>query len=534
VLGDSFSSGELELLITNIGFIISIIITVGTGFVVLFKSSRREVKIPFFLFTVSYVVFMLSHIAGINAPTPELARKIFMLNMNNVFIIALASHWIIAAIGGLQKYKKFIVSSYVIALGLIFLFLLFPRLFMEGVQPMLYFPNYYKIGALYSLMAVYQFTFMGAATWLAWRAYRKAKDFPTKKRMFYFFLMPVIGYPLGFAPAITLYYPPFDPIVSIFLWAWMIPLAYGVIKDDLLDIRIIAKRALAYLLLVAASTTGLVIINWSNAFILARYPHFPHWLVPLLSSIVGVGIAILVWNRLRETEVLKYEFINVITHKFRTPMTHIKFSVDELRTTQSQEMKTAAIDRIEIANSRLLELTNVLVETSQNEGSRHLYTMEQTDLNKLAEQVLHDRRGDIAARLITVEKELSPDLKPVFVDIPHTKSVLQILLENAIMYSKKGGVVRVKTQNKERTVVLSVQDRGVGISAGEMKLLFSKFYRTPEATAADTEGMGMGLFIARTIAENQGGKLRATSPGMGLGSTFFLELPAYNAKKKPV
>ena len=215
-------------------------------------------------------------------------------------------------------------------------------------------------------------------------------------------------------------------------------------------------------------------------------------------------------------------------------MTHIKFSVDELRTTQSQEMKTAAIDRIEIANSRLLELTNVLVETSQNEGGRYLYTTEQTDLNKLAEQVLYDHRGDVAAHLITVEKEFSRDLRPVFVDVPHTKSILQILLENAIRYSKKGGVVRMKTQNKEHVVMLSVQDEGIGISVGEMKLLFSKFYRTPEATAADTEGVGMGLFIARTIAENQGGKLHATSPGMGLGSTFFLELPAYNAKKKPV
>src|SRR3989344_97158 len=209
MFGDSFSFGEMELLITNIGFIISIIITVGTGFVVLFKSSRREVKIPFFLFTVTYAIFMISHIAGINASSTEVARKIFMFNMNNVFIVVLVVHWITAAVGELQSRKRMLLVLYTLAVSQIALFLLFPYYFLKGVKPILYFPNYYDIGPLYPVMTIFILTCSAMATYVAWKAYSKAQDGALRKRMFYFFIMPVIGYPLGIAPAVTIYYPHF-------------------------------------------------------------------------------------------------------------------------------------------------------------------------------------------------------------------------------------------------------------------------------------------------------------------------------------
>lgn len=517
-----------ELFIYNLGFVVSILMESSIAVFVFAKNPRRPINVIFFLMVMLGTVYMISHVVGINLNNPLLSRNVLMLNLVVPWLVVLNAHWVLLITDRIGKQKRVLIALYVIATLLAAFLATHPDGYLKLSQPLFYFTNFYVRGPLFDIDILF---YTGVIIYLFYHlfsAYRKA-DPGLQNRLWYSVIAFSCVYGIASIPILPTYGIQIDPWPSFLIGFWTVPMAYAIIKTNLMDIRIVAKRALVYLILVTASTTGLTIINWSNIFILTRYPNFPHWLIPLFSSIVGVGIAILVWNRLKETEVLKYEFINVITHKFRTPMTHIKYSVEELRSTQSQEMKTAAIDRIEIANGRLIELTNVLVEGSQSENSDYLYMKEQVGLNELIESVLHDHRGDIATKLVTIKKEFAPDLKPVYVDVTRTKSITQILLENAINYSRKGGVITIRTRNKERGVVFSIQDEGIGMTKEEKKLLFSKFYRAPEALAADTEGMGMGLFIARTIAENFGGKLYAESPGKNLGSTFFLELPAYRA-----
>ncbi|HEY4498564.1 MAG TPA: ATP-binding protein [Candidatus Paceibacterota bacterium] len=516
----------LELLVTNVGFIASAILTFGLGSFVLYKNPRKDTHLLMFLTTMTAVVYMVCHILGINQEDPEISRWAFWIgNIAVLFMVCINTHLVLIITGKLSSQKKVMVFFYISAGLLATLFFLFSRSFMQPSRPLLYFTNYYNPGPLYEVDNIFYFAVIIYFLYHLYHGFLKA-NFQQKNRLWYFTLAFTWAYVVGSIPLIPLYYKDFDPIFSIFTGLWAIPLAYGILKEDLFDIRIIAKRALVYLMLIIASTFGLIAVNLANIFLLESYPDFPIWVIPLVSSFIGIGIGVLVWKRVRESDLLKYEFINVVTHKFRTPMTYIKFSIEELRGNPGKEMEKASVDRIEIANNKLIELTNVLVQASQSEGGEYIYARKEVNLNDLVEEILYTHRGDIASKLLTVNKETEPYLHSVLVDIVRIKSVLQIIIENAIMYSYRGGTISIVTSNQGNTLLCSVKDSGIGIARAQLPLIFSKFFRTQSATSIDTEGLGLGLYIAKNIIQRHGGKIWATSEGENKGSTFYVSLKA--------
>ena len=101
--------------------------------------------------------------------------------------------------------------------------------------------------------------------------------------------------------------------------------------------------------------------------------------------------------------------------------------------------------------------------------------------------------------------------------------VIQNFIDNAVKYTKKGSIA-VTVEEKNGEVVLSVEDSGMGIESKVIPLLFHEFVRDKNI-AKEIHGTGMGLYIARTFVEAQGGKVWVESPGLGKGSTFYLSLP---------
>lgn len=102
---------------------------------------------------------------------------------------------------------------------------------------------------------------------------------------------------------------------------------------------------------------------------------------------------------------------------------------------------------------------------------------------------------------------------------------LQIIVDNAISYTPRTGKVSVTVSTESSSVYVQVIDSGIGIAKEDMSRLFNKFWRSKEAKTTDTEGMGIGLFMAREIIERHDGQIYATSEGLGKGSTFTIRLP---------
>ncbi len=519
---------NLHLLAHNILSIASVVVLLGVGLSAYLNGRGQTANKTFALTMLAATVFAASHVIGTNIANPELSRIAFMFNLSTFFISAFSLHTVYAYLDKEREKHGLIVFTYSVAIAISILFLILPDLFLLPSVPKMYFPNYYNPGVLNWVRLVFMYGFIVPyILYDIFFAYVREKELHLKNQHLYFLMTIIVGYTIGFIPNFLVYDMQIDPLWGMAFGALLgIPFAFGAVRYQLFNIRVIAKQALLYSIAVAILGGFIALLNYSNQLVEIAFPGFPTWIAAITSSMLIVTASVFVWRRLRESDILKYEFINIITHKFRTPMTYIKFSVDELRSNPSDEMKKAAVDRIEIANNRLIELTNVLVETSQRGSSDYTYTKTRSDLNQLIEEALYTHRGGIAAKFITVKRELATDLPLVTIDTERTKSVLQILIENAVMYSHKGGTVTIQTKSEGGQVVCAVHDEGMGIAPDEMRLIFNKFYRSTRSAAADTEGIGMGLFIAKNIVEQQGGKLWMASRGKDLGSTFFLSFPS--------
>jgi hypothetical protein len=112
-----------------------------------------------------------------------------------------------------------------------------------------------------------------------------------------------------------------------------------------------------------------------------------------------------------------------------------------------------------------------------------------------------------------------------FVDRKRVQFVMQMIIENAVIYSRQGSRVDVEVEQRKSFIYVSVRDTGIGIAPGDMEHLFSRFFRASNASETHTEGLGIGLFVSRDIMKRHGGDLWAESAGIGKGSTFHMKIP---------
>jgi signal transduction histidine kinase len=300
---------------------------------------------------------------------------------------------------------------------------------------------------------------------------------------------------------------------------------YGAVKYELFNIQVIAKQAFFFAIAVVAIGGVITLLNFSNQWIENAYPIFPFWIMPLVSAFIAVALGLFVWQKIRETDVLKYEFITVITHKFRTPLTRIKWAAEDVVAVMSPEKKKD-IDTILESERQLLALTDTLVHLSAADVSSLNYHPSPISIENLFQDLSNqygiraDRKG------ISLSFSATPNMF-IMIDTEKSIFVFQILIDNALSYTPTGGSITVRAypdQNGKRGTI-EVTDTGIGMSKETASMVFKRFYRGANARHADTEGMGIGLFMAKNIIEKQGGKIYVKSEGEGKGSTFSVNLP---------
>jgi signal transduction histidine kinase len=515
------------LIVHNIGGIVSAITAVGVAFF-LFMNGRREVaNITFAMVFLSTAFFYVSHVVGVSIADPNLSRWVLMGNLVILFIGAFNLHAVYATIGKDRQHQVIIACAYAGAAILTIFFLLFPELFLHQSVPKMYFTNYYEPGVLNWVRLLYLYVILiPSSLYILYKEYLKATTMVLRNQLKYFMLTMVIGYGVGLIPNFLIYNIPIDPIWGIFFVViCAIPLVYGALKYELFNVQVIAKQAFLYSLAVAAVGGLITALNYANVLITAVYPNFPTWTLALVSAMLAVSASIVVWRGLREGDLLKAEFITTVTHKFRTPLTYIKWASDNLENADiTVEERKKQVEYIRSANEKLVELTNILTTASDAESTKaYSYSVKPADFSQTVQEVIDHLESQFKIKNFKVIREIEPGLRARF-DVSRIKFILQVLLENAIHYSD-GGIIMVKVKKAHKNVVCSVKDTGLGLSEEQISLLFSKFYRSDEARKLDTEGMGMGLFISARIMEKHNGRIWAESEGKGKGSTFHIALP---------
>jgi signal transduction histidine kinase len=227
--------------------------------------------------------------------------------------------------------------------------------------------------------------------------------------------------------------------------------------------------------------------------------------------------------RLREADRLKDEFVALISHDLRTPLTSITGYVElALEDDLSDEVR-GFLEVVSRNTERLLALVNDLLFVARLQTGEISLEPAEVDLGVVVRDGVHSMEPRAAAKRVTLTCDLE-DAPTTRLDSGRVLQVLDNLLSNAVKFTPAGGAVHVSLGCDDDSLVLEVADSGMGISAMDQLRLFERFFRAENAVARQVPGTGLGLYISRAIAEAHGGTLTVRSE-LGHGSTFRLVLP---------
>ena len=279
---------------------------------------------------------------------------------------------------------------------------------------------------------------------------------------------------------------------------------------------------------------GLIIIGSTLVIYVigTRYVESPELvaLMVLLTALVLFIIAFIItrsFERLAEANRMKSEFVKIVSHQLRSPMTNLKWSIDLLMSGELGEIGKEQIEYFKILRenvSRMTELVKDLLTVSRIEEGSLLVKKEMVSLEQIVKDLILRFKPLALASNVVVKLETQKDLPEILVDSYQIKTVIENLLDNAIRYVKGRGEVLIKIEKKEEGLCFKVKDTGVGIPKEDQKYIFQKFFRAENAIRQQTQGSGLGLFIAKSIIERLGGKIGFQSEE-NKGTTFWFTLP---------
>ena len=229
-------------------------------------------------------------------------------------------------------------------------------------------------------------------------------------------------------------------------------------------------------------------------------------------------------DELRRLSALRADFVSLVSHELRSPMAAV---IGAARTLQgrwrelSAEQREAFLALIGDETSRLANLIADVLDTSRIEAGTFSFTFSDVDLGELLRDVV--AAAELAQDEVELTTEVSGSLPRVRGDRERLRQVIQNLVDNAVKYSSVGSRVSVSARAEDGGVLIDVADEGPGIPLEDQQLIFEKFGRSGGGAAKP--GTGLGLFIARSIAEAHGGSLEVESVPAH-GSVFRLELPS--------
>lgn len=519
---------DIHLLLHNAGFITSSIVGIAMALYSFLNNPNRTANVTLALTMLAITTFCISHLFGVNVTDGLQSRNILMFNISIIYTSIFNLHCVLALLGKDKQKKSFLILMYAVAVLLTIFYLLWPDFFLHVSTAKMYFPNYYVPGEYHWIMRAI-FNVLIPIYFLAElvTSYNEAKDEIERNRIWYFFFAATLGYVFGSIPILLVYDIHIDPAWgSLFILFLAIPYVYATIQYELMDIKIIAKKAFYYSISIFSVGGLIVFFDYFSDWLRGEYSFIPFWLSPLVSSVLIVFLTVIVWSQLRQSDILKSEFIHIAMHKFRTPLTRIKWASDEMQKENLSESVRSQLEHIISANAKLVELTNILVNVDKTEVTDN-YNLEDKDISKLVLEVCDSLNNHSKYKNIKIIKNIENDII-CSVNEDRIKFVIQVFIENAINYSPVGDSVFVNLKINDSEVIFSVKDNGIGVSKEENKLIFSKFYRGSGAQSKDTEGMGIGLFLSKKIIETHDGKIWMESDGEGKGSTFYFSLQARN------
>lgn len=272
----------------------------------------------------------------------------------------------------------------------------------------------------------------------------------------------------------------------------------------------------------------------SHPPILKRYQIGSRTLTTLASEVetpegVHLGSVIVLRDITREIEAdnLKDAFITSISHELRTPLTIIKVYADLLQKSgngQLTDRQLQFLRNIERSSQQLENHITQLINISEIQAGTLYVNLQLQDFVALVQQAVDRWQHRIESKGLHLNVHLPAAPLLVLSDTIQLGWAIESLLSNAHNYTMSGGQITVTVDNFNKNARLQVQDTGIGIATADQPQLFNQFFRAQNSVNFETRGVGLGLFIARSVVETHHGHIEVNSE-LGRGSTFTVELP---------
>ncbi len=244
----------------------------------------------------------------------------------------------------------------------------------------------------------------------------------------------------------------------------------------------------------------------------------------IIFAFMTVIIAIFRQKKLSE---MKNDFINNMTHEFKTPISTVSLACEVLNDTsvpKNEEFIHSYINIISEENKRLGVLAEKILQTAILEKGQLNLRKEMINLHDIIRDVAHKIAIQVEIRDGSINEVLDAPNAVIFADKVHITNVINNLLDNANKYSPRKPMITVVTRNLDDGVQVSITDNGIGINKANLRKVFEKLYRVPTGDVHNVKGFGLGLSYVKFIVEKHGGHVSVESEP-GKGSTFRIWLP---------
>lgn len=230
------------------------------------------------------------------------------------------------------------------------------------------------------------------------------------------------------------------------------------------------------------------------------------------------------YKRERQFSTKTREFINNMTHEFKTPLTNIALANSMISRGQKDDPKVKQYTRIiEEENERLAKNCDDLLQMAKIENAE-LILNEQVDAHQVITEVINSKRLSVEDKVMHVDLQLQASDYSIKGSESLFYNTISNLVDNALKYSKEELNLQVQTKNVEDALLIKIIDNGIGMSSEDIPHIFDKFYRIANTDQHDVKGFGLGLSFVKMVITKMKGHIQVDSK-LGAGTTFNIKLP---------